>query len=80
MAPKIDRWLEGYVTTLSEEKYSYQQIIKQSKNSDYWISNKSIYNVLYFKEKKALTAKKIEKNDCETLPSDCSKAGKYKKK
>ncbi|PRD18428.1 UNVERIFIED_CONTAM: hypothetical protein NCL1_60596 [Trichonephila clavipes] len=28
MAPKIDRWLEGYITAVFEEKYSYQQILK----------------------------------------------------
>lgn len=52
MAPKIDRWLEGYVTALSEEKYSYQQIIKQCKYRSYCISKKGIYNILNLKGKK----------------------------
>lgn len=51
MAPKIDRWLEGYVNALSEEKYSYQQIIKRCKNRGYCISKKGIYNILNLKGK-----------------------------
>ena len=45
---------------LSEEKYSYQQIIKRCKNRDYCISNKSIYNILNLKGKKRLTESKNE--------------------
>jgi hypothetical protein len=61
MALKIDRWLEGYVTVLSEERYSYQQIIKQCKSRGYGISKKVIYNLLNLKGKKRIAESKNEK-------------------
>ncbi|GFX02910.1 hypothetical protein TNCV_4438921 [Trichonephila clavipes] len=60
MASKIDRWLEGYVTELSEQKYLYQQNIKWCKNLDYCISKKGIYTTLYLKGKKHLADSKNE--------------------
>lgn len=41
MAPKIGGWLESYITALSEEKYSYQKIIKNLDRS------KSLKNVAF---------------------------------
>ena len=51
MAPKIDRWLKGYVTALFKERYSYQQIIKTCKNCGYCTSEKGIFNILNLKGK-----------------------------
>ncbi len=61
MVPKIDRWIERYVTALSEKTYSYQQIIKRCNNRGYCISRKGIYNILNLKGKTRLIESKNEK-------------------
>jgi len=47
MPPKLDRWLEGSVTTLSEEKYSYSEICKRCKIKVFSISKKEIFSILH---------------------------------
>ena len=51
MAPKIEPFWEGYITALSDAKYSYSEIIKQCKRRGFSISKKGISNVLNKKGK-----------------------------
>lgn len=46
MPPRIDRFWEGYITALSDAKYSYSAIIRACKDRGFIVSKKGICNVL----------------------------------
>lgn len=46
MAPKIDSFWEGYITALSDVKYSYTEIIKQCKKRGFIISRAGISRII----------------------------------
>ena len=50
MAPKIEPFWEGYITALSDAKYSYSEIIKQCKRRGFTISKKGVSCVLNKKD------------------------------
>ena len=77
MYPKMDRWLDDYETALSDERYSYQNIIMRSKNRGYSISKKGIYNILNLKEKKHLVESKNETMSTKPHPKTVRTPGNY---
>lgn len=46
MPPKIDRWIQGYVSALSEEGYSFSKIIERCKTKDIKISKFGIHCII----------------------------------
>lgn len=46
MAPKIDRFWEGYITALSHQNFSYSQIVKTCADHDFVLSKQSVSHVL----------------------------------
>lgn len=56
MGPKIDRFWEGYITALSDVKFSYSEIIKMCKTRGLVISKGGVSNVLNNKRKSEIPA------------------------
>ena len=56
MPKKISDWLEGYITALSEEGYSYSRIVERCKQKGHAVSKASISNVINQKGKERKAA------------------------
>lgn len=68
MALKTDRWLEGFVTVLSEENYSYEQMLKRFKSRDYDISKiRNLEYIELFKERNFYILNRLSKQN----PAEC---------
>jgi len=69
MPPKIDRYWEGYITGLSDAKYSYFAIIKACKQRGFVVSKKGISSVLNSCGKRRSGAIPVGKKQADPRPS-----------